>query len=159
MRIAERLRPTIHTVAIQYAPPSRQSGALGIAAAPFVAGNYWLHLFRLLGSARTEVSVIRPPRGHDPQPADFHAAAPQSASSSTATLKADVRGASNPVTAQTLSGKTGDADSTWALTTQQLMAALIKGARAVPLGAEAHAQFTEFHAKWSKGLSSARNSS
>ena len=140
-RITSRLRPVIHAVAIQY-----PAEAGGIARAPFVAGNRWFHLFRMLGSPIMEVVVRRLPQGHDPQPSDFSAVgevAPKE--------PPPVPIPKAPVTV------TGEPSATWSSTTQQLLAQLLNGARAIPIGAEEHSQFIQFHEKWSKGLSASRS--
>jgi hypothetical protein len=135
LRLAEKRRPVVHVLAIQYAA---ESAALG-SPAPFVAGNAWVHAALLLGCVYTPVSVLRLPRGHDPQPADFPGVS----------VAQGVPSATVPPS----SAKTGDDKPlTWAQTTQQLLSQLLVGARAVPVGAAEHAQFVQYYEQWSGGL-------
>lgn len=145
---SSRRTPNVHVVGLRYPPSS--SGYTPI----FVTGSPRAAALSLLGQppwAQLDVSVLRLPEGHDPQPTDFNT--PGEGDRPRPTAPASLTAAGGPAAL-----KFDDSDaapSTWSGAVREALAQLLRGSRTVALSAMDYNDFCAFYAKWRGGLKGA----
>jgi len=146
--------PTTHVIALKYGAggpggAASATSSSGAAFSPcFTAGSVWAHAWHLAGQRTccggAGLTAYRLPEGHDPQPADFAAVGPAAAGRATAGPYRGAAAAAGEQDADPAVASSSPASS-WSMAVRDALTQLLRGARAVALGAPHYDEFLAVH--------------